>query len=172
MLRFFNLILCVVITSFAYTQNTSSIDFIIKNLGVNVDGHFNTFTINAAFNADAELTNVSGEITVASIKTGIESRDEHLLKDDYFDVENHPLITLKSRSISKLSDTEYSVIAELTIKGKTKEITIPVLVQRTDSKYKIAASFAINRRDFDVGGGSFVMSKTVKIEVTHFQDGP
>ncbi|WP_299519755.1 YceI family protein [Winogradskyella sp.] len=170
MLRFLFVTLLVVFTSLSHTQNTSSIDFIIKNLGVNVDGHFNTFDIDAEFNTASELLSISGKITVSSIKTGIESRDEHLLKEDYFDVENHEFITLNSTSISKESDSEYSVDAILTIKGKTKEITIPVTVLNVNNKHKIMASFEINRRDFDVGGGSLIMSKNVKIKVTHSQD--
>ncbi|WP_422106563.1 YceI family protein [Winogradskyella sp.] len=170
MLRFFKVILLTICTSFGYSQNASSIDFVIKNLGVNVDGHFNTFDIIAEFNPESELTNISGKIAVSSIKTGIESRDEHLLKDDYFDIENHAYITLRSISISKTSDTVYSVKADLSIKGKTKQITIPVTVQSVDETYKITSSFKINRRDFDVGGGSFVMGKTVKIQVTYFQE--
>jgi hypothetical protein len=30
--------------------------------------------------------------------------------------------------------------------------------------------FEINRRDYDVGGGSFILGKTVKINVKHYQD--
>ena len=147
----------------------SSIDFIIKNLGVNVDGHFNTFTINAELGSDGALQNIVGKITASSIETGIDSRDEHLLEEDYFYVEKHKYITLKSTSITKTSSSKYTVKATLSIKGKTKSITIPVMIQKADGSYKITSVFEINRRDFGVGGGSFVMSKTVKIYVTHYQ---
>ncbi len=170
MIRFFKVLLLVAFTSFVNAQNSSSITFVIKNLGVNVDGHFNTFEIDTKFNEDAELLDISGKIKVSSIETGIESRDEHLLEEDYFDTENHEHITLKSESISKTTDTEYTVRASLTIKGKTKTITIPVYVQKVGNTFKVRSSFEINRKDFDVGGGSFVMSKTVKIKVIHFQE--
>jgi len=107
---------------------------------------------------------------VASIKTGIESRDEHLLKADYFNVKNHQYITLVSTSITKNSKNNYSVIANLVIKGKRKKITIPVEVTKTEKNYKISSNFEINRKDFDVGGGSLMMSKTVNINVVYFQD--
>lgn len=154
----------------SFSQQSSNIDFVIRNLGVNVDGHFNTFTINAELDSNNELKKLSGKITVSSIRTGIESRDEHLLKEDYFDMENHKYITLKSTSISKESDTKYIVKADLSIKGKTKKITIPVTVQKVNEKRRVSSYFEINRRDFDVGGGSFVMSKTVKINVVHYQN--
>ena len=170
MFRFIKLLLLVAFTSFSFAQNSSSVTFVIKNLGVNVDGHFNTFEIDANLNSNDELVDLSGKITVSSIETGIDSRDEHLLEEDYFDTENHKYITLQSKTIRKNSDTEYSVDADLSIKGKTKSISIPVTVRKQNDSFKITSYFEINRKDFDVGGGSFVMSKTVKIKVTHFQE--
>lgn len=166
-LSFFLIVCCITLS---FSQQSSSIDFVIRNLGINVDGYFNTFTINAVFNTNSELEALSGNITASSIKTGIDNRDEHLLEEDYFHVEKHKHITIKSISISKKSTNTYSVKANLTIKGTTKEITIPVTVKKDNGNYKISSNFEINRRDFDVGGGSFVMSKTVKINVVHYQD--
>ena len=167
LLSFF--ILCFSISAFA--QNSSSIDFVIKNLGFNVDGHFNTFSIDAKFNDNtAELESISGSIAVTSIKTGIDNRDEHLLEEDYFNVEKYKEITLKSESVTKVSDSEYKVKANLKIKGITKQISIKVDVIKINGKYKITSDFKINRRDFNVGGSSFVMSNTVKISVVHYQD--
>ncbi len=170
MLRFYLSLFFCCSLSFGFSQANSSIDFIIRNLGVNVDGHFNTFTINADFDKEEKLLNIKGKIKVASIETGIDSRDEHLLKEDYFDVDNHEYIKVESKSISKTSKNNYSVKVKLIIKGTTKEITIPVEVFKLSKGYKIKSNFEINRRDFDVGGGSMVMSKTVKIDVIHYQN--
>ena len=162
------LLFCSVSTGFS--QNTSSINFVIKNLGVNVDGHFNTFSVSTKFSdSSSELESISGSISVSSIKTGIDSRDEHLLDEDYFNEEKHKLITLKSESVTKISEMQYKVKANLKIKGITKQITIMVAVVKTNGKNKIASTFEINRKDFNVGGGSFVMSKTVKINVIHYE---
>ncbi|WP_431157119.1 YceI family protein [Winogradskyella poriferorum] len=165
-------ILIILLSFFGTAQKTNSIDFVIRNLGINVDGHFNTFQINTNFNAEGELVSIYGKIDVKSIKTGIDSRDEHLLEEDYFHENKFKHITLKSTSIIKSSENNYRVSAELSIKGKTKEIKIPVLVETIKNSKLITSSFEINRRDFDVGGSSFVMSKTVKIEVKQYQDLP
>ncbi|WP_400075635.1 YceI family protein [Winogradskyella sp. R77965] len=158
----------ICLSAFGFGQK-SSVDFEIKNVGITVDGYFNTFTIDADFDANFELKNLSGKITTSSIKTGIDSRDEHLLEEDYFDVENHKYIILKSTTITKKTITAYNVKASLTIKGKTKTVTIPVTVEKVGDKQKITSNFEINRQNYDVGGGSFVMSKTVKINVIYYQ---
>ncbi|RNC88107.1 MAG: YceI family protein [Winogradskyella sp.] len=163
------LALLVFAFNWGFSQDNSRVDFIIKNLGVNVDGHFNTFSITSKFDTSNTLESIRGEITVKSIETGINSRDEHLLEEDYFNIKNHPKITLISKTINKKSSNSYTVKANLMIKGKTKLITIPITVSKTNSKRKISSEFEINRRDFDVGGGSLVMGKTVKIKVVHIE---
>jgi len=64
----------------------------------------------------------------------------------------------------------FTMIADLTIKGKTKEISITVNRDKINNQYKITSSFKINRRNFDVGGRSIVMSNTVKINVVHYHN--
>ncbi len=160
-------VICFCCLSVGFSQSKSSINFEIRNFGINVDGHFNTFNIETDFNTKQELIGIKAEIGVASIETGIESRDEHLLKADYFDAENNEYIILKSKTINKKSDTTYEVISNLTIKGKTKEIRIKVNYDKMNNPYKITSNFELNRRDFGVGGGSLVMSNTVNINVIY-----
>ena len=169
MLRVFFSFCALFWTVFGFAQKDSGIEFVIKNLGINVDGHFNKFEIKTDFDASANLTSVAGEIYVSSIETGIESRDEHLLEDDYFDVKSHPKISLKSNEIVKKGPSDYQVSAILTIKDISKEISLPIKVEILNNTFRVESSFEINRKNFDIGGSSFVMGKTVKIKVIHFE---
>jgi polyisoprenoid-binding protein YceI len=150
-----------------FAQHTSGINFIIRNLGVGVDGHFESFTIQPYFENDT-LKTLSGSIPVATLKTGIDLRDEHLLKADYFHATKYPEIKFKSTKITPEAQDSYTVIVALTIKGKTKTITIPVRTEKIETGYKLEATFEINRADFDVGGGGLVLSKTVKTDVVYY----
>lgn len=158
-------ILLIALSLCCFAQN--SIDFEIRNLGINVDGHFGKFSVTTNFDDSNTLKSISGEITVKSINTGIDSRDEHLLEEDYFHSSKFPKITLSSIDITKKRGNNYSAKVNLTIKGKSKQITIPLQVKITEKQRKISSQFQINRKDFKVGGNSFVMSKTVKISVSH-----
>ena len=109
-------ILIILFSFFGTAQNTNSIDFVIRNLGINVDGHFNTFEIDTKFNTNGDLVSIYGKIDVKSIKTGIDSRDEHLLEEDYFNETKFKHITLQSTSITKSSENNYRVSAKLSIK--------------------------------------------------------
>ena len=78
--------------------------------------------------------------------------------------------TLKSIALKKIVTNQYSAKVNLTIKGKTKQITIPITVEISEASRKITSKFQINRRDFGVGGRSLVLSNTVKISVVHIEE--
>ena len=170
MLRYLFSLVFISLFSLGFSQNVSKVDFVIKNLGINVDGHFKDFSIIAEFSSDGDLKRITSKIKVASIETGIESRDQHILEEDYFNEEKHKYIRLESIAISKKTDTVYAVVANLSIKGITKKINIKINVTREKDSYKLTSNFEINRKDYKVGGGSFVMGKTVKISVVHYQN--
>ena len=169
------LFFCLIVfsSSCLYTQvskeTETSVNFKIKNFGVNVDGHFEEVLVIALFNSEKELINISAKIGVKSIRTGMESRDKHILKEDFFDVKNYTNILFKTISIKKESADNYLVLAYLTIKKTNKQIVIPIQVDRTEDAYTIISNFEINRKNFDVGGSGLVLGKTVKIEVKHKQ---
>lgn len=83
----------------------------------------------ASFNV-SDIKTLKGKISVstASIKTGIDLRDEHLRSADWLDAEKYPEITftIKSvREVKQVSDNQLQikVVGDYTLKGVTKEIT-------------------------------------------------
>ncbi len=148
-------------------KTETSVNFKIKNFGVNVGGHFQTIKIRSLFNSEHELTDISVTIDVLSVITGMKSRDKHLLKEDFFYVDKFDRIVLETISLKKESSNKYTLTGNLTIKGISKQITIPIKIETTEKAYIISSNFEINRKDFNVGGSSLVLSKNVKISVKH-----
>lgn len=145
----------------------TSVAFKIRNLGFNVDGYFSEINIESnLLSEDVSQWRLSGNVKVSSINTDNEKRDEHLLTDDYFDVKTYPEITLEATNFKKTSDNTYDVKFNLTIKKTTKSITIPMMIKNED-ELKLTCYFEIDRLDFGVGESSFVMSDTVKINISH-----
>src|SRR5690606_38877342 len=75
---------------------------------------------------EEDLTRSSAEVTspVASIDTREEQRDAHLRSADFFDAENYPNMTFRSRSIERTGDNEFRVTGDLTIRGVTREVVL------------------------------------------------
>lgn len=145
----------------------TKVAFNIKNFGVTVDGNFSEVEIRTNFNLNQiEESYIYADINVKSISTGIKRRDNHILKKAYFDAENHQKIQLKSSKIEKNKNGTFSLLANLVLKGITKKITIPLQIIETKNSLKITSTFTINRKDFKISGGGFVLSDLVTINVT------
>ena len=145
----------------------SKIEFSIKNLGINVTGSFDDFYINAYFDNNFKLDSIYSSIRSKSINTGIKSRDRHLLGDTYFQVERHPRIILNSTQIKQIDAIHYDVLVEIQIKDFRVVKQIPVIVKKVKNTFQISSNFLINRKKFNIGGGSLIMGKTVTVDVFH-----
>jgi polyisoprenoid-binding protein YceI len=129
---------------FAYSQ--SSVSFKIKNAGLNPQ--------NSKFN---------GTVVIKSINTGINKRDQHLVKPEYFDAAKYPHMTFNTNSVKTVDSNNLSVTGDLVIKGKSRKVTIPVKILTKGSKTRFTGEFTINRRDFGVGGSSLLLSDNLVV---------
>lgn len=146
----------------------SEITFKIRNFGFNVSGNFSDFTILSNFNSgNLKERFINVEISVNSIFTDSKSRDAHLLKADFFDVKKYPKIGFKSTEIVKITGSKYLVKGFLIIKGIKKRVETPFEIKETKASIIMLANFTLNRKDFGVGGSSFVLSKKVNIKMKY-----
>ncbi len=109
---------------------------------------------------DGMLTGGSFVIDMTSIAVtdltggGAEKLKGHLMSDDFFGTEAHPTATLTITDVTKagLRD-ELMVKGDLTIKGITKPISFPVLMNGD----KATADILVDRTNYDIkyGSGSF-----------------
>lgn len=144
----------------------TKVTFKIKNMGIVVDGHFNTISINTNFNINAlEHSYLNATLQVASLETGMESRDRHLFKADFFNVDTFKTIQLVGTKITKTKSGTYELEGMLTMKNTTKKVYLPLVISQTETTLDIRSSFELNRRDYAIGGGAFILSKKVKVEV-------
>jgi polyisoprenoid-binding protein YceI len=153
--------------------------FTIRHLMSRVTGRFDDVsgTINVD-RAKPENSTVEFTIQTASIDTNDEGRDKHLRSPDFFDVEKSPQITFKSTSMKATGKDTYDVTGQFTLRGVTKEITLPVTVLgemkdgRGTPKIGFETTTTINRKDYGVAwnraldAGGYVLADDVKITIT------
>jgi polyisoprenoid-binding protein YceI len=102
------------------------------------------------------------------VNTDNDSRDNHLRKEEYFDVQSRPRIIFKSEKITAGKSGNFQVSGKLTIKGTTKDISFPFKASAKDDGYLFDGSFQLNRRDFKVGGNSLVLGDNVSVSLSVF----
>lgn len=155
------LIQLIVVTSFSQsykvTDEGSSIKFKIKNFGLETGGSFTGLQGTVSFDVnDLSKDSFNLSIDANSINTDNNMRDNHLRKEDYFDVQNYPRIRFVSTSVTVDKNAHFTVTGQLTIKNTTKEVSIPFSATPKDSGYIFTGEFKLNRKDYKVGGGSTI----------------
>ncbi len=143
----------------------SEVSFRIKNFGINVNGSFTGLAGRIVFHPDS-LALCSFDVTVdaKTINTGINQRDNHLRKEGFFDADQYPQLHFVSTKVTTSTNKHYLfVFGRLTIKNVTKEISFPFKAVPQGSDYLFEGEFPLNRRDFNVGGGSITMSDNLTV---------
>ncbi len=168
------LIICIAfltLTGFTYQpQNTewtivsSTVSFKIKNAGFTIDGKFGVVTGTILFDAVKSYSNsIEATIDSKSVNTGNDTRDEHLKKKEYFDVDTYPKINMKATLFGKEKDGTYKGYFKLTLKNTTKDVVVPFSFTETDGKGVFKGMFTINRLDYGIGESSMILSDNTTI---------
>ncbi|BDQ02971.1 YceI family protein [Ignavibacterium sp.] len=121
----------------------------------------------ATFNVN-DIKSLKGKISVstASIKTGIDLRDEHLRSADWLDADKYPEITFTIKSVKEVKQVtdnqlQIKVVGDFTLKGITKEITADATLTYLDESEQtkmrapgdllgVKATFNVKLSDFGV----------------------
>ena len=157
----------------------TEVGFVARHLvGTKVRGRFAEFSGTFTVAENPEQSTLEAEVKTASIHTNQSMRDDHLRTNDFLDADNFPTLTLKSTGVKKISDTQYKVTTDLTIRGVTHpvEFDLEYLGQGASmaegkSVVAFSAEAEIDRRDFGVVfnhsllDGSVVVGNKVKIEL-------
>lgn len=153
----------------AIDKNHSQINFIAEARLISAHGRFGTFDAEVMLDP-AKIENSSVKITIEakSIDTQSNQRDTHLRSKDFFDVEKFPQITFVSKKITKVNETNYKVVGDMTMRGVTKEVTIPltkVFYENNIGRFK--GTFEINRTEYGMTYNSMMnkIDDIVKIEL-------
>lgn len=137
----------------------SSVKFSLKNMGLPVDGHFNSVTGEVHYDGKhLESADVKTSVETASIDTGIGPRDHHLKSKDFFNVSQFPQAIFESSKIETQPDGSFVITGKLTLHGISQEIKLnakPLKEVADKSGHKhltTEATTELKRKDFKIGG--------------------
>jgi polyisoprenoid-binding protein YceI len=164
--------------SLTVTPVFSNVGFSIMEFGVmKQDGSFRDFSGDIFYDpAHPERSHVSIVVHVDSIDARSQHREAALRSDDFFDTQRFPTMTFTSTSVAALPDKTLQVTGDITIRGVTKRITIPVRylgfmrVSDRSSYAGFESTFTLDRTEFGVNGsrwqgGRLLLGKEVTINL-------
>jgi polyisoprenoid-binding protein YceI len=152
---------------FAISQAGSSIAFNVK-ASVAIQGTFDKWDATLTFTSPDVTTGVLAvNIQAASVDTGSGFKDSKLKSDDFFAVEQNPLITFTSTKIVQSGPNTFEVDGNFTIRGVTKpeKLTLAVSGQGTGSGV-INGTMAFDRKDYGMNSGIPFIKIANRVEVT------
>ena len=115
-------------TKWAIDPTHSEIGFKVKHMMfTNVSGKFENYDATVTTTGDNfENAVIEFSADINSIDTRNADRDNHLKSADFFDAENHPKLTFKATSFTKVNDENYELAGNLNIRGVEKPVKLPV----------------------------------------------
>ena len=152
-----------------------------------VRGAFNDVSGTAQLDAeDMSRSKVSVVLSVDSVDTRSPQRDAHLRSADFFDAQQHPTIEFDSTAVDEVDENQFIVTGELTIRGVTRTISVPLELLGVDTdpfgqlRAGLEGSRRIDRKDWGVSwntpldsGGVLVSDKiTLEFELSLVKEAP
>ena len=153
--------------------------FSVDHIYSKVQGRFKDYQGSIIFDPDnLDSSEISFEIKVKSVDTGLSKRDRHLRSKDFFDSSKYPLITFTSTRITRAGENMYTINGTLMIKDVVAEIEFPLTFQGSSDhpflKDTEVAGFngrlSLDRLAYNVGTGHYyeigAVGKSIDILVT------
>jgi polyisoprenoid-binding protein YceI len=167
---FFALIIFIA-TQAAFGQEKNNIGksvvtFKIKNAGFTIGGSISSLQGTADFDpANLAASKIEATADLTTVNTDNELRDEHLKGEDFLNVAKYPKITMRSVSFSRKNSSNYIGQFNITIKDKTKLISVPFTYSNAGGTSVLKGTFKINRQDFGVGTSSMILSDEIAVTI-------
>lgn len=161
-------------TMWKIDKSHTSVNFSINHFFSSVPGKFTDFDGMIHF----DQNNLKGSkadfsVSINSINTDDEKRDEHLKSKEFFDANTFSQMTFQSTKFEKKSDKEYLIHGKLTIKDVTKNVVLPMKITGEMEHPMMEGTIilgvvidtTIDRTDYGVGTGDWAATMVVGDEV-------
>jgi polyisoprenoid-binding protein YceI len=132
----------------------TNVGFTVRHLMVSkVRGRFGTFAGVVTIAENPLESTVEATVDTTSITTNDEGRDQHLRSADFFDIENHPTMALRSTGLEQRG-SDFLLRADLTIRGITRRVELDLEFDGVEkdpwggTRAGFTASTEISRKDF------------------------
>lgn len=145
----------------------SQLGFVARYDEVPVEGVFTRFSPDIRFDPD----NLAGSafdvsIAIASLDTASRDRDDIIRQDAWFFVERFPKARFVTQRFKPLGEGRFEADARLSLRGR--EQAVPFVFEwreQGDGSVRLRAHVVLDRRDFNIGTGSWASDDSVGFAV-------
>ena len=144
----------------------SQLTFTSKQMGVPVDGKFGRFLAILHFDpAKPEVGTAQIEVDLASVDAGSKDANDEVLGKGWFNVKEFPKAKFVSSSVKALGNNRFEAKGQMTIKGKTRDMTVPFAYKTDGANGVFEGILPLQRTQFGIGEGAWADTSVVADEV-------
>ncbi len=152
-------------------SDASQIAFVAQSRVTKAHGLFRKWDFKGKISGNFHVV---GDLAIecASIDTDNDRRDNHLKGPDFFDCPAFPQHTFRVKSVKPdnanlQKASRFALEGDLTIRGKSKTLTITLLREGSDERTTLTGSTFIDREDFGITYNSALnpIEKNIRIDI-------
>jgi polyisoprenoid-binding protein YceI len=134
----------------------STLVAIFKQEHAPVEAAFKKFSGSIVYDAASPAaTTATFSVDMNSLDVGDEDTDAEVRKPAWFDSARFPQATFRATSIKPGAGGHFEASGPLSIKGKTRTVTVAVTVRRIGGANAFEGSFELSRKAFGIGDPSW-----------------
>lgn len=144
----------------------STLVAVSRQMSVPVEGRFTKFDAQIALDpAKPQAGMARVAVDVGSYDLGDASYNDSVRGPEWFDAKAYPQATFVSTSIMQTAPGQFRVNGNLTIKGHTEAVVVPVVLTQHGTTQTFDGTLPISRLAFNIGTGEWKDTSTVADEV-------
>lgn len=145
----------------------SEIRFVTRQMGVPVEGRFTRFEAQMRFDPrQPQDARVALTIDTRSIAFGAADTEAEAARPAWFHSARHPQASFVSSAVKALGGGRWEVAGTLSVKGRSRDIVVPVaLAAAAPGRAVASGSLTLRRMDFALGEGEWADLSVVADEV-------
>lgn len=143
----------------------SEVGFVIKQLGVPLNGRFQRFAAQGRFDPRAPQAGQIGfDVELGSVSLNPDA-DVELPKPEWFHTARFPKASFQSTRITATGPGRFDVAGRLTIKGLSRDLVMPVQLVQAGGLSTVTGTATLRRLDFKIGDGEWTDTSIVANDV-------
>lgn len=144
----------------------STVHFTYQQMGVSIDGQFKRFEADMKLDpTKPETARAKIEVDLTSIDAGSSDANDEAAGRLWFNSKTYPRATFTSTRVRALGNNRFALQGTLTIKGRSRELTVPVQFNPAKAGATFDGAFTLKRLDFGIGEGMWADVDTVANDV-------
>lgn len=146
----------------------SRVGFIAIQSGSDVEGRFNDWTADIAFDPETATGRVEIVIQTASVDSGARDRDDSVKGDGLLHVEAFPEARFLAERFEATGEGSFEAHGDLTLRDTTRSVVLPFTLAVTGETAQAAGELTVDRLDYGVGQGLWADTSMIPAEVRIF----